>query len=99
MSFRTEKNATPWSKDKIKELLTSVKIENDECKCYNTINFDVSLNNFLYDLYSVICRVKDVTKCDGEASANNRKAKLIFFYEWTIQAEWEGMILENSKYT
>jgi hypothetical protein len=31
-----------------------------------------------------------VNKCDGEATANNRKAKLIFFYEWVIQAEWEG---------
>jgi hypothetical protein len=40
----------------------------------------------------VICRVKDVTKCEGEASANNRKAKLIFFYEWTLQAEWEGIL-------
>jgi len=31
-----------------------------------------------------------VTKVDGEASANNRKAKLIFFYEWVITGEWEG---------
>ncbi len=27
---------------------------------------------------------------DGEASANNRKSKLIFFYEWVISGEWEG---------
>lgn len=64
----TEKNATPWSKDKIKELLLSVKVENDD----------------------YLCKITDVSKVDGEASANNRKAKLIFFYEWTIQAEWEG---------
>lgn len=25
---------------------------------------------------------------DGEASANNRKAKLIFFYEWTLHLKW-----------
>jgi len=31
-----------------------------------------------------------LTKVDGEASANNRKAKLIFFYEWVIMGEWEG---------
>ena len=29
---RTEKNATPWSKDKIKELLAGLKIENAESK-------------------------------------------------------------------
>lgn len=34
--------------------------------------------------------IKEVTKVDGEASANNRKAKLIFFYEWVITGEWEG---------
>lgn len=28
----TEKNATPWSRDKIKELLSGLKIENEECK-------------------------------------------------------------------
>ncbi len=33
-----------------------------------------------------------MTKCEGEASANNRKAKLIFFYEWVINGEWEGYI-------
>lgn len=31
-----------------------------------------------------------MTKLDGEASANNRKAKLIFFYEWTLTGDWEG---------
>ncbi len=34
--------------------------------------------------------IKEITKCDGEASANNRKAKLIFFYEWEIKATWKG---------
>lgn len=31
-----------------------------------------------------------MSKCDGEATANNRKAKLIFFYEWVVTGEWEG---------
>ena len=46
--------------------------------------------NFISYYLKVMCRIKDVSKCDGEASANNRKPKLIFFYEWVIQAEWEG---------
>lgn len=33
----TEKNATNWSKDKIKELLREVKIENSDCKLYKII--------------------------------------------------------------
>lgn len=27
-------------------------------------------------------------KCEGEAVANNRKGKLIFFYEWNIVLKW-----------
>ena len=38
----------------------------------------------------VSARIKEVTKCEGEASANNRKAKLIFFYEWIINGDWEA---------
>lgn len=34
--------------------------------------------------------VKEMKKCEGEATANNRKAKLIFFYEWELDLEWEG---------
>jgi activator of HSP90 ATPase len=37
-----------------------------------------------------LVKIKEVNKCEGEASANNRKAKLIFFYEWVITGEWEG---------
>ncbi|ESN92278.1 hypothetical protein HELRODRAFT_89741 [Helobdella robusta] len=64
----TEKNATPWSKDKLKSLLEGLVIEDD---AYH-------------------CQIKDITKIEGEASANNRKAKLFFFYEWEIKAEWTG---------
>ena len=31
------------------------------------------------------CEVTQVNKLDGEASINNRKGKLIFFYEWSIK--------------
>lgn len=30
-----------------------------------------------------------VEKCEGEARANNRKAKLIFFYEWELTLKWK----------
>ncbi|XP_048655029.1 activator of 90 kDa heat shock protein ATPase homolog 1 isoform X2 [Marmota marmota marmota] len=36
------------------------------------------------------CEVTEVSKLDGEASINNRKGKLIFFYEWNIKLNWTG---------
>lgn len=39
--------------------------------------------------------IKEVTKIDGEASASNRKAKLIFFYELTIKLEWSGSLKDE----
>ncbi|CAF0797497.1 unnamed protein product [Rotaria sordida] len=38
------------------------------------------------------CEIKELKRCDGEASANNRKAKLVFLYEWHIEGKWEGSI-------
>ncbi|UYV82983.1 AHSA1 [Cordylochernes scorpioides] len=66
----TEKNASPWSKDKLSELLGNLKIE-------DKIGY---------------CQVTDISKCEGEAVANNRKAKLIFFYEWNIELKWKGFL-------
>ncbi len=43
----------------------------------------------------VSVKFKTITKCEGEASANNRKSKLIFFYEWVIHGEWEA-VCKNS---
>ncbi|KAK2176574.1 hypothetical protein NP493_655g01018 [Ridgeia piscesae] len=71
----TEKNATPWSNDKLKELLEGLKLENDKYKC----------------------QIEEVTKIEGEASASNRKAKLIFFYEWVIAAKWKGKLAGSSE--
>ena len=31
-----------------------------------------------------------VTKCEGEATVNNRKGKVIYFYEWSIELKWCG---------
>ena len=36
------------------------------------------------------CEIHEVTELTGEASASNRKAKLIFFYEWDVKLEWKG---------
>lgn len=37
-----------------------------------------------------VCQLTDVLKLDGEASINNRKGKLFFFYDWQIRANWLG---------
>jgi len=36
------------------------------------------------------CEITDLTKMEGEATANNRKGKLIFFYEWVLTGSWQG---------
>ncbi|XP_076243157.1 activator of 90 kDa heat shock protein ATPase homolog 1 [Calliopsis andreniformis] len=64
----TEKNACIWSQEKLKELFTNLKIEED----------------------NISCTVTEVEKCEGEATANNRKGKLIFFYEWNLVLKWES---------
>jgi len=35
-------------------------------------------------------RVSEVTKCNGEATVNNRKGKVIYFYEWDLELKWCG---------
>ncbi|XP_043930620.1 activator of 90 kDa heat shock protein ATPase homolog 1 isoform X2 [Protopterus annectens] len=44
------------------------------------------------------CEVSEVSSLDGEASINNRKGKLIFFYEWTIKLKWTGTSQNGVKY-
>ncbi|XP_069772174.1 activator of 90 kDa heat shock protein ATPase homolog 1b isoform X2 [Narcine bancroftii] len=45
-----------------------------------------------------VCNIAEVTKTDGEASINNRKGKLIFFFEWNIQLSWSGTSKTGIKY-
>lgn len=66
----TEKNATPWSKDKLKALL----------------------QDFVISSSGQECKIVEIEKMDGEATANNRKGKLIFFYEWNIVLKWKGTV-------
>lgn len=72
----TERNASPWSQERIKELFKDVKVPSDEADILIT----------------------EVDKCEGEASANNRKGKLIFFYEWNLVLKWSGELTEGGKY-
>uniref|UniRef100_A0A8C8RZN0 Activator of 90 kDa heat shock protein ATPase homolog 1 n=1 Tax=Pelusios castaneus TaxID=367368 RepID=A0A8C8RZN0_9SAUR len=44
------------------------------------------------------CQVTEVSTLEGEASINNRKGKLIFFYEWTIKLAWTGTSASGVKY-
>ncbi|XP_004698792.1 activator of 90 kDa heat shock protein ATPase homolog 1 [Echinops telfairi] len=44
------------------------------------------------------CEVTEVSKLDGEASINNRKGKLIFFYEWNIKLNWTGTSKSGVQY-
>ncbi|CAG9857077.1 unnamed protein product [Phyllotreta striolata] len=43
--------------------------------------------------------INSVDKLEGEASANNRKGKLIFFYEWDIVLKWEGKLKDGTDRT
>lgn len=74
--YRTERDVTGWSSDKLKELLLGCRVEEGGASCQLT----------------------DVTKLEGEASINNRKGKLIFFYEWVIKASWLGSTSLGIKY-
>lgn len=67
----TEKNASHWSKDKLKSLLETLIVE---------------------DPAVGLCGITEVKSIDGEAVANNRKGKLIFFYEWVIKCSWSGHV-------
>jgi activator of HSP90 ATPase len=63
-----EKDASAWSKDKLKSLLVGLKFDGEEGEC----------------------EVTKASKVDGEATAHNRKGKLIFFYDWSIKLKWLG---------
>lgn len=72
----TEKNATPWSKERITALFKDFAID-------------------AADASKVKCHIVQVEKVDGEATANNRKGKLIFFYEWNVVLKWEGCLADG----
>lgn len=71
----TEKNASPWSQERLKELFKDLPVKTDEA--------DINIT--------------EVEKLEGEASANNRKGKLIFFYEWDIVLKWSGKLKNGTE--
>lgn len=42
-------------------------------------------------------KIIEFDKLEGEATANNRKGKLIFFYEWNIVLKWQGVLLNDEE--
>lgn len=71
----SEKNATPWSKNRLKELLEGLR----------------------FDEGSSSCELTSIKKLEGEATANNRKAKLIFLFEWEIEINFIGRVSGNDE--
>lgn len=43
------------------------------------------------------CEIIKIENCEGEAVANNRKGKLIFFYEWNLTLNWKGYLCGATK--
>lgn len=39
--------------------------------------------------------IVEFEKLQGEATANNRKGKLIYFYEWDLVMKWQGQVLND----
>lgn len=72
----SEKNASGWSKAKIKSLFEGLELE------------DPNLGT---------ATIKEVTKCEGDATVSNRKGKLIFFYEWVVVMDWTATLLADPK--
>lgn len=71
-------------------------IKHCKTKLKSTISLEAFYHHCANDLYVLFCtdfcEVKELTKLEGEASASNRKGKLIFFYEWEIEADWTGKV-------
>ena len=49
----------------------------------NILSFNFIIGKVIFD---------EIEKVEGEASANNRKAKLIFFYEWALTLKWKAIL-------
>lgn len=75
----TEKNADAWSKARLTELLTGFEVQVPDPSGAKAAS-----------AAATVVRITEVQKCDGEARVNNRKAKLIFFYEWSLKLAWKA---------
>lgn len=66
----TERDATAWSKEKLKTLFLSLEEETDQGSW----------------------KVDEVKTMEGEATLNNRKGKIIIFYEWDVKLTYKGKV-------
>jgi len=66
----TERDATTWSKEKLKKMFMELKEETEEGSW----------------------KIDEVKNISGEATINNRKGKLIFFYEWELKFAYKGQL-------
>lgn len=41
-------------------------------------------------------KIIEFEKLEGESTVNNRKGKLIYFYEWNLVLKWQGSILNDT---
>lgn len=96
----TEKNATPWSKERLQQLFIDFKIgefhTRSSPKKNSNLNLQKKKKTYILGQNDVECVVDAVDTCNGEATVNNRKGKLIFFYEWNLVLKWTGRLLSNS---
>ena len=95
----TEKNADAWSKKKLEELLVNFVIE--DTKVGNVVIEEMEKCDGKEKLSSK-CLMKPFNvnigwHFVGEARVNNRKAKLIFFYEWELALKWKGHVNGKEK--
>lgn len=55
------------------------------------------LSDFEIKDKNIECKITEIEKVEGEATANNRKGRLIFFYEWNISMKWNGFLPGQEK--
>lgn len=44
---------------------------------------------------NLTAKIIEFDKLEGEATCNNRKGKIIYFYEWNLVMVWHGRILND----
>ncbi|VDN32958.1 unnamed protein product [Gongylonema pulchrum] len=60
--------------------------------CIGSQRLKELLENQTFEHDPVTFIFKEITKLEGEATANNRKAKLIFLFEWNIKLDFEAEV-------
>lgn len=97
-SFRTFRLGDPrWI---VEERPDATNVNNWHWKESNATGWSKDKLNELFLQFEIAdgnlsCRVIEFDKLQGEATANNRKGKLIFFYEWDLVLKWQGRLLND----